>query len=152
MSIIDETAVFQEITYRLSDDRNLVQLEKVHRFLNEEAYWSKGITLETFTKSVQHSICFSVFCGEDQVGFARVISDQSTIAYLGDVFILPAHRGKGLSKWLMKAVMFHPELQKLRRWILLTSDAHELYRNYGFTGIKSPEKWMELHDPHVYSK
>jgi len=88
---------------------------------------------------------------DKQVGYARVITDFTTIAYLGDVFILQEHRGKGLSKWLMQTIMEHPELQGLRRWILATADAHGLYKQFGWTPMKAPDRWMELHDPDVYS-
>lgn len=89
---------------------------------------------------------------EKQIGYARVISDYATIAYLGDVYVLPEYRGKGLSKWLIATVMKHPELQQLRRWILLTGDAHELYKKFGWTSIAAPDRWMELHNKSVYSQ
>jgi GNAT superfamily N-acetyltransferase len=101
---------------------------------------------------MEHSLCFGVYDGSGaQVGFARVISDFATVAYLGDVFVLESHRGRGLSKWLMECVTQHPALQNLRRWILLTGDAHGLYSKFGFTPVKSPESYMELHRPNVYT-
>jgi GNAT superfamily N-acetyltransferase len=116
-----------------------------------DSYWAKGIPLTTVEKSLKGSLCFVLLDGERQIGFARVISDCATIAYLGDVFILPEYRGRGLSKWLLACVMEHPELQGLRRWILATRDAHELYKQYGFTELKKPEVFMERHNPNVYS-
>nr|WP_247716418.1 GNAT family N-acetyltransferase [Sinomicrobium weinanense] len=102
--------------------------------------------------SIQNSLCFGIYKDDEQVGFARVISDFSTIAYLGDVFILNNYRGIGLSKWLVKTIMDHPDLQGLRRWILLTGDAHGLYRQFGWTDIADPTKWMELYNKKIYSK
>jgi GNAT superfamily N-acetyltransferase len=114
------------------------------------SYWAKGIPLSTVEKSLKGSLCFGVLDGEQQIGFARVISDYATIAYLGDVFILPEYRGRGLSKWLMDCVVNHPDLQGLRRWILATNDAHGLYEKYGFTELKKPEIFMERNNPNVY--
>lgn len=115
------------------------------------SYWAKGIPSATVEKSLANSLCFALLDGERQVGFARVISDRATVAYLADVFVLPEFRGKGLSKWLMECVISHPELQGLRRWILATLDAHGLYEKFGFTPLKRPELFMERHNPDVYS-
>ena len=112
--------------------------------------WARGIPPATVRKSLENSLCFALLDGDRQVGFARVISDYATIAYLGDVFVLPEYRGRGLSKWLMECVTSHPELQGLRRWILATSDAHGLYGQFGFTSLTRPESFMERHDPNVY--
>jgi GNAT superfamily N-acetyltransferase len=114
------------------------------------SYWAKGIPVATVEKSLEHSLCFALLDGNQQIGFARVISDRATIAYLGDVFVLPEYRGKGLSKWLMECVVSHPDLQGLRRWILATRDAHSLYEKFGFTALKKPEIFMERHNPNVY--
>lgn len=114
------------------------------------SYWAKGIPPATVEKSIEHSLCFALLDGDRQVGFARVISDYATIAYLGDVFVLPEYRGKGLSKWLMECITNHPGLQGLRRWVLATSDAHGLYEKFGFTPLKRPEIFVERHDPNVY--
>jgi GNAT superfamily N-acetyltransferase len=111
------------------------------------SYWARGIAAETVGKSMANSLCFALLDGERLVGFARVITDRATIAYLADVFVLPAYRGRGLSKWLMACVVDHPELQGLRRWVLATLDAHGLYRQFGFTPLKRPEVFMERHDP-----
>ena len=116
------------------------------------SYWAEGIPQGTVAKSLENSLCFCVLDGSRQVGFARVTSDYATIAYLGDVFVLPEYRGIGLGRWLMECVVSHPELQGLRRWILGTRDAHGLYRKFGFTPLKSPDVFMERHDPNVYAK
>jgi len=139
-------------TYNISNDKAKLDMEMVHDFLSREAYWSKGIPMEKVKESVAHSLCFGVYEEDRQVGFARVISDYTTMAYLGDVFILPAYRGKGLSKMLMNSIMQHPSLQGLRRWILLTGDAHGLYSQFGWSSIADPVRWMEIHDRNVYSK
>lgn len=102
-------------------------------------------------RSLKGSLCFALRHEGQQVGFARVISDGATIAYLGDVFVLPAYRGQGLSKWLMDCVTTHPDLQGMRRWILATSDAHGLYEQYGFTALKRPDTFMKRHNPNVYA-
>jgi GNAT superfamily N-acetyltransferase len=134
----------------ISTDPARLDLEMIHEFLTN-CYWARGIPRETVARSIEHSLCFGVYDGNGaQVGLARVISDFATIAYLGDVFVLESHRGRGLSKWMMECVMQHPELQGLRRWILLTRDAHGLYEQYGFTPLKSPESYMERHNPGIY--
>jgi len=135
--------------FTISTDPTRFDLDVIHRFLTN-SYWAKGISREVVKRSIEHSLCFGVYDGKAQVGFARVISDFATIAYLGDVLILESHRGRGLSKWMMECIMEHPALQGLRRWILLTRDAHGLYSHFGFTAVKSPEKYMELHRPDVY--
>jgi GNAT superfamily N-acetyltransferase len=153
--------------YTISTDKEKLDLPFIHSFLSKEAYWSLNIPLDTVERAIAGSLCFGVYHhpasaatpGQTnqptpltQVGFARIITDYATIAYLGDVFIIPSHRGHGLSKWLMQEIMTHPNLQGLRRWVLLTADAHELYRKFGWTSIPHPEKYMELHDPNVYKK
>jgi len=138
--------------YRISTDKNELDMGFIHAFLSKEAYWCVGIPLETVKRSVENSLCFGLYCRDEQVGFARVITDYATIAYLGDVFIVSAHRGKGLAKRMMETIMGYPELQGLRRWILLTSDAHELYRQFGWDTVKNPEKWMELVEVEVYKR
>ncbi len=127
-----------------------MDIETIHRYLSEESYWAKGISKEIVEKSVANSFCFGVFYHDIQIGFAKVITDFTTIAYLGDVFILDKFRGLGLSKLLMETIMHHPELQGLRRWILLTADAHELYRKFGWNKINDPDRWMEVHTKNPY--
>ena len=140
------------MSYTISTDKSLLDIEMIHDFLSTKAYWSLKVPKETVIRSIEHSLCFGVYKDSEQVGFARVISDYSTIAYLGDVFILESHRGKGLSKLLMKAIMNHVTLQRLRRWILLTGDAHGLYKKFGWKELADSTTWLELHDPNVYKK
>lgn len=135
--------------YLVSTDPARLDLDVIHSYL-AGSYWAEGIPRELVARSIENSLCFGVFRGEDQVGFARVVSDYATFAYIGDVFILAQHRGRGLGKFLMKCVMKHPELQGLRRWSLVTRDAHGLYKQFGFTALAHPESYMELPNPHVY--
>lgn len=136
--------------YTISTDRAKMDIVAIHDFLSNHSSWSKNIPIEKVQLSIDNSLNFGVFHNEKQIGFARVISDFSTIAYLGDIYILQEYRGKGLSKKLMEAILQHPNLQKLRRWILLTSTAGWLYEKYGFTQLPNPEIYMELYDPNVY--
>ena len=134
----------------ISTDRARLDLDAIHGFLTN-CYWAKGIPRNAVERSIKHSLCFGIYDGTGaQVGFARVISDFATIAYLGDVFVLESHRGRGLSKWMMECITQHPLLQGLRRWILLTRDAHGLYEKFGFTPLKAPERYMELHRTDIY--
>ena len=138
--------------YLITTDPDAVDIDAVHRYLSTESYWAKGIPRETVARAVQHSICFSVLHENALIGFARVTSDHATVAYLGDVFVLPEHHGKGIAKWLMECIIAHPDLQALRRWMLATADAHSLYAKYGFKPLKAPNRWMEIHDPEVYRR
>ena len=136
--------------YLISTDPRRVDLRVVHDFLTN-CYWAKGVPLEVVERSIQHALCFGIYDGSGaQVGFARVVSDFSTVAYLGDVFVLESHRGRGLGKWMMECIMQHPALQGMRRWILVTGDAHGLYKQFGFTALQSAEGYMELYRPDVY--
>ncbi len=137
--------------YVISTDKAKLNFRAIHDFL-KNSYWAKEIPFGIMRKSIDHSLCFGVYDAAAQVGFARVITDSATFAYLADVFILESHRGRGLSKWLMQCIMEHPELQDLRRWMLATKDAHGLYAQYGFTPLKNPERIMEFHHPEVYVK
>ncbi len=138
-------------TFTVTCDPARMDRAAIAEFL-ASSYWAKGIPPATVERSLAHSLCFVLLDGERQVGFARVISDHATIAYLGDVFVLAEYRGRGLSKWLMECITRHPELQGLRRWILATRDAHGLYEKFGFTPLKAPEFFMERHDPDVYGR
>lgn len=136
--------------FLISTDRRRLDLDVIHSFLTN-CYWAKGIPRDVVARSIEHSLCFGVYDGKAQVGFARVVSDFATVAYLGDVFVLESHRGRGLGKWMMECIMQHPALQDLRRWVLLTRDAHGLYSQFGFTPVRAPETYMELHQPDVYA-
>ena len=144
--------------YLISEDPTKLDLDLIHKFLSEHSYWARGIPPDVVARSIANSLCFGVYAlgstNPDpdwrQVGFARVTTDRATFAYLGDVFILPEHRGQGLSKRLMEAILAHPDLQGLRRWMLATADAHELYRRFGFTALSQPDRFMQRHDPDVY--
>ena len=138
--------------FTISTDKNRLDIDSIHEFLSTKAYWCLDIPRTTVERAIENSLCFGLYHRDKQVGFARVISDYATIAYLGDVYVLQEYRGQGLSKWLMEVIMAHSDLQGLRRWILLTGDAHELYRKFGWTDIADPSKWMELHNKKVYSK
>ena len=135
---------FEQGEFIISSDPARLDLPWVHNYLTNEAYWARGITFPVFQKSVENALCFGVFHQSKQVGFGRVISDYATFAYLADVFIDVDFRGRGLGKWLVECVRSYPELQGLRRWMLLTSDAHRLYEKYGFVPLEHPEKVMEI--------
>jgi len=138
--------------FTISTDKSRLDLAAIHQFLTN-SYWATGIPMEIVQKAVEHSLCFGVYEGTAQVGFARVITDYTTFAYLADVFVLESHRGQGLSKWLVSCIISHPELQGLRRFMLATRDAHELYRNYaGFQNLSAPERWMEIARPNIYQQ
>ena len=136
--------------YEIDDDKRRLNLGAIHRFLSQESYWAKNRTMEHTLTAIENSLCFGVYRGREQVGFARVITDKATFAYIGDVFILDGYRGKGLSKWLMDIILSQPDLQGLRRWLLATYDAHGLYSQFDFTSLKHPERWMERSAPDAY--
>ena len=141
--------VFRD-AYCISTDQNKLDVESIHKFLANKTDWANGIPLNTVKTSIENSLTFGLYHKNKQIGFARIISDYATIAYLGDVYILEAYRGKGLSKWLMNEITEHPNLQGLRRWILLTDTAEWLYKKYGFTQLPKPELYMEKHNPKIY--
>ena len=130
--------------YEISTDTHRLNVEVIHKFLAEDSYWSPGILRSVVERSIENSLCFGVYHGATQVGFARVVTDKSTFALLADLFVLKTHRGKGLSKWLMRCVVGHEDLQGLRRLLLLTSDAHGLYRQFGFEQLGNPSRFMEV--------
>ena len=127
--------------YSISDDKILLQIEVIHNYL-KGAYWCEGIPKEIVERSIEGSICFGIYKNSIQIGFARVISDKATFAYLADVFILEKHRGQGLSKQLMKFILTHSDLQEIRGWMLGTKDAHGLYEQFGFTSLPEPKRFM----------
>ena len=135
--------------YRITDRTEDLDLDRVHEFLRG-SYWAKGIPRETVERSVRHSLNFGLFHEERQIGFARVVSDRATFAYLADVFVLDIERGAGLGTWLVRTALEHPELQGLRRWLLATRDAHALYGRLGFTPLADPAIIMTIHDPDIY--
>ena len=141
---------WQNGEFIISTDRKLLQIDAIHKFLAEESYWAKERTREQTETAIKHSLPFGVYQGENLIGFARIVTDYATFAYLGDVFILDEFRGQGLSKWLMEVIINHPELQGLRRWILATKDAHTLYEKFNFSALKFPEKWMEKTAQNAY--
>ena len=126
----------------VSCDRNRIDVGAVHRFLSQESYWADGVAREVVERSIDHSLPFGAYDGEALVGFARVITDRATFAYIADVFVLPSHRGRGVSKAIMAAIAAHPELQGLRRWHLVTRDAHALYAQFGFEPLDAPDRHM----------
>lgn len=138
------------MSIEIDENKDRLEIEMIHRFLREESYWARERTLEQTRTAIENSICFGVYDGKRQIGFARVVSDKATFAYLGDVFIIESYRGKGLSKMLMQRVIEHPELQGLRRWILATADAHGLYEHFEFAPLRHPERWMEKTAPNAY--
>jgi GNAT superfamily N-acetyltransferase len=137
--------------FTISTDPALLDLDAIHGFL-KSAYWCEGLPRVVIDRAIRHSLCFGVYDAGRQVGFARVITDRATYAYLADVFVLESHRGRGLSKRLMQAIVAHPDLQGLRRWSLITRDAHGLYAQFGFRPLSQPERHMERVDPDVYKR
>jgi GNAT superfamily N-acetyltransferase len=138
--------------YEISTDVHRLNVEVIHKFLAEDSYWSLGIPRSIVERGIENSLCFGVYHRAGQVGFARVVTDKSTFALLADLFILKPHRGKGLSKWLMRCVVGHQDLQGLRRLLLLTSDAHGLYSQFGFEQLGNPSRFMEVLRQDVYRR
>lgn len=136
----------------ISNDPADLDLEMVYAFLSRETPWADGMPRETFERAIAGSLCFGGYIDGKQIAFARVITDHATFAYLCDVFVLPAHRGRGHARALLRHVFASPSLQGLRRIVLVTTDAHHVYAPHGFTALASPERYMELHDPDVYKK
>lgn len=134
----------------VSSNKDALDIDFIYQYLHNHAYWCLGIPKKTVEKSIQHSLCFGLYQAGKQIGFARVISDYATFAYLGDVFIDEQYRGQGYSKRLMDEIIQHPELQGLRRFSLNTADAHSLYEQYGFAGLGKPERGMEIVNSHLY--
>jgi GNAT superfamily N-acetyltransferase len=138
--------------YLLSTDKGKLNVEVIHHFLSEEAYWSRHIPLDVVVRAIKGAMCFGIYHDGAQVGFARVITDNATFGYLADVFVVPEHRGRGLSKWMMECIMSHPDLQGLRRFMLATLDAHTLYTQFGFEPLDKPERIMQIVKAAPYSK
>jgi GNAT superfamily N-acetyltransferase len=136
--------------YEISCDKSRLDIDAIHAFLIR-SYWSPGVPREIVERAIANSLCFGVYQGKQQIGFARLITDRATFAYLADVYVLPEHRGTGVAKRLMEDVMRHPDLQGLRRMLLATRDAHSLYARYGFRPLATPGNMMEVHRPGVYA-
>jgi len=134
---------WQSGEYSISTDVARLDIPLIHDYLSSRSYWAQGRSLEVVRRAIENSLNFGVFRQSQQIGFARVVTDYATFAWLADVFVLEEYRGHGLSKWLMEIIMSHPQLQGFRRWVLATRDAHELYRRYGFTDLQDPSRWME---------
>jgi GNAT superfamily N-acetyltransferase len=137
--------------YEITCDKTRFDIEAIHRFLNQ-SYWSPGIPRSVIERAVANSLCFGVLLDGHQIAFARVITDKATFGYLADVYVLPEHRGKGLSLRLMEQIISHPDLQGIRRMLLATRDAHSLYEKFGFRPLAAPERLMEIHKPNIYSQ
>jgi N-acetylglutamate synthase-like GNAT family acetyltransferase len=147
----EEYEVIKE-EYRISTDSALLQTDIIHRYLSEESYWAQNIPKAVVEKSIANSLCFGLYHSGKQIGFARLVTDKATFAYLADVFIQEAYRGKGLSKWMMTVIHAHPEVQGLRRWVLGTRDAHGLYEQFGWTVMDEDtrKRFMQIHRKDVY--
>jgi GNAT superfamily N-acetyltransferase len=138
--------------YTISDDAGRLDLRAIHAYLHQ-AYWCRGIPLETVERAVRASLCIGAYDrAGGQVGFARLISDYATFCYLSDVYVLEGHRGRGLSKAMLRMAVEHPLLQNLRRWSLVTADAHGLYAQFGFVAVAQPQRHMERLDPDIYRR
>ncbi|MBK0379464.1 GNAT family N-acetyltransferase [Mucilaginibacter segetis] len=149
MTIFINDDAFLKKGFIISTDKSLLDFNAIYNYLDNQSYWAKGIPEEKLRTAILNSMCFGVYKNTEQVGFARVVSDQATFGYLCDVFILPPYRGIGLSKWLMQTILAHPHLQGLRRWSLATADAHNLYAQFGFTQINNPDRWMQIFTPYI---
>ena len=147
MKIIINDEAYTRKGFRISTDTGLLDRDVIFNFLLRQSYWSNGLTTEKLNKAIDHSLCFGVYKDNATIGFARIITDKANFAYLCDVFILPGYRRLGLSKWLLQTIKAHDDLQNLRRWLLATADAHNLYRQFGFTELSKPERWMEIFSP-----
>ena len=134
----------------ISTDTDRLDIDLIHGYLSDESYWASGIPRDLLQRSIDNSLCFGAFDGDEQVGFARVVTDYATFGYLADVFVLPSHRRRGVGRKLLEAVKNHPDLQRLRRWHLVTRDAHQLYAAFGFHALEFPERHMEITVKNAY--
>jgi GNAT superfamily N-acetyltransferase len=141
------TKEYRRGDYLISTDQSRLDLKLIHDFLTNSSYWAVGRSFETVKRSIEGSLSFGLYEKDKQIGFARVVTDYATFAWLADVFVLEGARGQGLGTWLVEVILSHPELQGFRRWTLATKDAHEIYRKFGFRELKRPERWMERRDP-----
>jgi GNAT superfamily N-acetyltransferase len=143
------TQFWQRGDYSISTDRARLDLDLIHHYLSNESYWATGRSREVVVRAIENSLPFGIYRDQELVGFARIVTDYATFAWVADVFVLPEHRGRGLSKWLMEVIIAHPDLQGFRRWVLSTKDAHGLYERFGFIPLHRPERWMERPDPNM---
>ncbi len=134
----------------ISTDKAKLNIPLIHKFLSEDSYWAKKIPLDIVERGIENSLNFGVYDGEKQIGYARVITDYASFAYMADVFILQEYRGNGFSKQLVKFIREYPTLQGLRRWMLGTADAHTLYQKYGFKELANPDRFLEIANPQIY--
>lgn len=137
------TSEWQRGEYFISTDVDRLDLALIHNFLSNSSYWAQGRNLEVVKRSISNSFNFGLYKNNQQIGFARVVTDYATFAWLADVFVLDGYQGQDLGKWLIEVIVSHCRLQGLRRWILATKDAHELYRRFGFTELSDVSRWME---------
>jgi N-acetylglutamate synthase-like GNAT family acetyltransferase len=144
--------IWQKGSFIISTEKEKMDVAYIHHFLSTDSYWAENIPIEIVKKSIEGSVCFGVFEGDKQIGFARVVTDTATFGYLADVFIDEMYRGCGLSKWLMETIMSHPELQGFRTWLLGTKDAHGLYAQFGFKQLDEPDRIMRKSNANVYTK
>ena len=142
---------WQKNSFTIDTEKSKLDIEYIHAFLSQ-SYWAENIPLPIVERSIEGSLCFGVYELEKQIGFARVITDGATFAYLADVFIDMSYRGRGLSKWLMECILSYPSLQGLRRFMLATKDAHNLYVQFGFTPLTFTDRWMHRHQPDIYKR
>ncbi|OLE54359.1 MAG: GNAT family N-acetyltransferase [Acidobacteria bacterium 13_1_20CM_3_53_8] len=138
--------------YLISTEPARLDIEFIHNYLSTQTYWATGRPLNVVKRSIENSLPFGLYHEEKQIGFGRVVTDYATFAWIADVFVLDEYRGQGLGKWLMEAMVSHPDLQGFRRWVLATKDAHGLYHRFGFMELKRPERWMERHDPNTQER
>ncbi|OAQ38076.1 GNAT family acetyltransferase [Pedobacter psychrophilus] len=143
MKTIINEAVYLRKGYKIDTDKSLLNLDYIYNFLTQKSYWAKGLPRKNFETSINESICFGVYFKEKQIGFARVISDKSTFAYLADVFIDKEYRGLGLSKWLLQTIINYKDFDGIRRFLLATADAHQLYQKFGFEPLNKPDRFLE---------
>jgi GNAT superfamily N-acetyltransferase len=149
MPVFMNDAAFMKKGFHISTDNALLNFDAIYNYLANDSYWAKEMPREKLKTAIDNSMCFGVYKNDEQIGFARVVTDKATFAYICDVFVLPVYRGIGLSKWLVQTILAFPGLQGLRRWSLATLDAQGLYSQFGFTQITNPERWMQIYTPYL---
>ena len=140
---------WQRGEYTISTDNKRLDIRRIHDFVSNQSYWAQGRPIQTVQRALDNSLNFGLYKNNQLIGFARVVTDYATFAWIADVFVLSEHRGQGLSKWIIEVILSHPELQGFRRWVLATRDAHGLYARFGFIPLHRPERWMERPDPNM---